>query len=115
MRCYQEVLRGWPDCWAAIFQLATILYHVGQLGNAELLFRRVLRAFAVLETLDDRTRPLVADTFYNLGLVVQERGQLREAVRCYLAALEMQSERSEVFVNLGTALLGLGQHDKAVE
>ena len=114
MAIYQEVLRKWPECWAATFQLGTILYRYGMLENAELLFRKVVTAFARAD-LTDQHKPLLADTFYNLTLVLQESGRLGEAVTTYLAAAEMGGERSEVFVNLGTALLGLGMHEKAIE
>lgn len=115
MAIYQDILRREPNYWPAIFQLGTVLLQFGMRDLAEQMFLRALRAFAAMDKPEEKLPQLLADTYYNLGLTVQESGRLASAVQYYLAAIEVVPGRSEAYVNMGTALLGLGRHEMAVE
>ena len=58
--------------------------------------------------------PKDADTHNNLGLALQNLGQLEGAVASYRRALEITPDSVVVNYNLGNALKDLGQVDKAV-
>ena len=55
-----------------------------------------------------------AQAHYNLGIALQDLGQLDEAVASYRRALKISPEYAEAHGNLGTTLKDLGQLDEAV-
>jgi tetratricopeptide (TPR) repeat protein len=51
----------------------------------------------------------------NLGTIVEERGQLEEAIRHFRESLRLQPLQPEAYNNLGSALRSLGELDAAAE
>ena len=58
--------------------------------------------------------PNDAEAHNNLGLTLQERGRLDEAVASYRRALQIKPDYAETHSNLGNVLKGLGRLDDAV-
>jgi protein O-GlcNAc transferase len=78
-------------------------YKAGDIGQAEQIFRDVLR--------EDPENPTV---LYLLGTACQVQGKLDEAVTNYERALQLRPDYSEVHNNLGVAHASLGRWADAV-
>jgi hypothetical protein len=101
---YKRILTQRPDFTPAIYLSGIAAHQQREYRLAELLFQRVI-ALA----------PRYADAYYNLALTLQIVGRIEEALRWYLAALELNPDSAPAWVNSGTALLALGDVPKAVE
>ena len=55
----------------------------------------------------DWIAPELAEAYYNLGLVHQAQGNLKEAVKCYRRAIEIDQDHHQAHFNLGCAFTNL--------
>jgi predicted TPR repeat methyltransferase len=84
------------------FALATERHRLGELDDAELVYRTLLKRW-----------PDHADVLSQLGVLEHQRGRHDEALALLRRALERAPERSGIWNNLGTVLLRLKQVDEA--
>jgi tetratricopeptide (TPR) repeat protein len=56
-----------------------------------------------------------AEAENNLGLALEERGEVKEATKYFNRALQLNPDFAEAHSNLGTALVGLGEPQKALQ
>jgi tetratricopeptide (TPR) repeat protein len=78
---------------------------------------RQTQAYRDLETLWRDTLAKNPDSWLahdNLGVVVQERGELDEAIRHFRRSLEIEPHQHEAYNNLGNAMRTRGELDEAV-
>ncbi|MFQ5424959.1 MAG: tetratricopeptide repeat protein [Phycisphaerae bacterium] len=61
-----------------------------------------------------RRRPNHADLHYRLGLLLRNRGQLDDAIRCFRKAVEINPSYMKALIKLGLALNEAGLTDEAV-
>ena len=61
-----------------------------------------------------RHRPNMADTHYNLGVLLHNRRRLEEAVSAYRAAIRFRPKLAVAYLNLGIALSDLGRKSEAM-
>ncbi|OIQ86705.1 beta-barrel assembly-enhancing protease [mine drainage metagenome] len=123
-----------PD---ALYQRALSLHHMGQLDEAEVLYRRLLSFFpnqpevlATLGTLSAqqgrheegirqfeqslKISPRQPIALYNLGAELQKLSRLEEALACYDKAIALHSTDVDMHLNRGNTLKDLGRHDEAL-
>ncbi len=62
----------------------------------------------------NKTIQYSANVYYNLGLDLQNRGQLNEAISCYQKAVELNPNDFEAYNNLGLAMQCKGEINKAI-
>jgi tetratricopeptide (TPR) repeat protein len=138
-----EALRGQEDEVPVLWKLANLYHHTRQYDLAKLYAERVLdlvddsedRALVFLalgqlsEMADElgkaevcyrnviRLNPREPSTAYlahnNLGFVLNQRGEFREAEKWCRRAIEIESRRHNAHKNLGVALQGQGVHPEA--
>jgi Tfp pilus assembly protein PilF len=84
-------------------KLAVAHHQAGRLGEAEALYRRVLRAL-----------PTQADALHLLGVVAHQRGQHEEALDLISRAIAVNATKAEFHINHGSALQALGRSDDAI-
>ena len=90
LRCYERALAGRPDLADAHNNLGRVLHDLGrELAVAESHYRIAL-------CLD----PEVALYWFNLGVVVEDRGQVAEAIAHYEQALALDPAFSDAHFNL---------------
>lgn len=134
--CHGRLDAQGPPSLARV-QRALQLHRQGQLGEAERLYRDILRedpdhAIAThylglaawhrgdrieAERLMRAALALdgsVPDFHGNLGLLLRDTGRLDEAIACHRKALEVDPGWLEAFSNLGLALEAAGRSDEAV-
>jgi tetratricopeptide (TPR) repeat protein len=58
--------------------------------------------------------PRNADPYINLGTILQEKGQMNDAIKYYEKALELKPKNAVVHYNLGSAYHKTGQLEKAI-
>ena len=56
----------------------------------------------------------LVEAYYNLGVALQEQGELEEAVICYQKALELNANYGEVYLNLGKIYQQKNKYEEAV-
>ena len=118
-------------------QLAFEHYKTGDLQQAELLYKDILKkqpnnvdvlcllgisSFQLGEN-DSAIKhfkkaleldPNLADAHYNLGIILQDKGQLDEAITCYQKAVQIDPAFALAYNNLGNAFQDKGQLDEAI-
>ena len=62
-----------------------------------------------------KLQPDYFDALYNLGLLLQETGQVSEAIACYEQALRVNPESADAWNNLGVAHHSAAQSDRAMD
>lgn len=102
--CYRLVLAHDGPSAELCFQIAELLYRVGNVSGA------CERYFMAVE-LDSH----YVEARANLGCVLNELGQNELAVAVFKGALELHSEYSDVHHHLAQVLDDLGRHDEARE
>jgi hypothetical protein len=101
---YASILQRHHDFIPAFFGAGIAYYQLREYAKGKACFERVLRAL-----------PLHANTHYNYGVLLQETGDLEGACQHYRTALGVHPHFHEAATNLGSALLGLGQPEAAIE
>ncbi|MEJ7599805.1 MAG: tetratricopeptide repeat protein [Kofleriaceae bacterium] len=90
IRCYERALAGCPDLADAHNNLGRVVHDLGrELALAESHYRLAL-CFA----------PGVALYWFNLGVVVEDRGRVAEAIVAYEQALTLDASFSDAHFNL---------------
>jgi len=89
---------------AQIFVEAVRRHQAGQTTEAEALYR-------VIPILN----PLHAEASYNLGVLLQTRGDLNEAAEAYRHTIALRPDFVGAYSNLGTVLQDVGRGDAAIE
>ena len=84
--------------------MAGKLFNEGKLVQAEKVCRQILQA-----------RPSDADAHNILGVVLNARGQTKEAIEALRKATTLQPKAASVFANLGEVLRQAGETDAAAE
>ena len=120
-----------------LFDLAVRYHQVGDLRQAEPLYRQILQAdpahadalhlLGILAYQSGRRqeavacirlaialKPTNAAFHYDLGIIHGEQGQATEAIDCYRSALRINPNHADAHNNLGNILKDLGQLDEAV-
>jgi tetratricopeptide (TPR) repeat protein len=87
-----------------MFQEAVRRHQLGQLAQAEALYRAIIAI-----------HPAPADASYNLGLLLQTDRRYPDAADAYRHAIALRPDYVEALSNLGTVLQELGRLDEAVE
>ncbi len=54
-----------------------------------------------------------AETYYNLGLAHNKKGELELAIKNYTKAIELKPDYADAYYNRGGAFLRLGEREKA--
>jgi tetratricopeptide (TPR) repeat protein len=84
-------------------QLAYEHYQAGNLQWAEEICREILKV-----------QPDNAHVYNNLGIILDKKGQIDEAITCYRSALQFDPTLFDVYYNLGNALKEKNQLDEAI-
>jgi tetratricopeptide (TPR) repeat protein len=87
-----------------LFQSALQLHRQGHLAQAEAIYQQILRKF-----------PNQADTLNALGMLLQQRGLISDAISNFRKALQADRHATHVYLNLGEALRVSGLLDDAWE
>nr|VZI45789.1 unnamed protein product [Spirometra erinaceieuropaei] len=75
---------------------------------------RRLEKSAYFSQLAIKQNPLMAEAYSNLGNVLKERGQLKEAIDNYRHALNIKPDFIDGYINLAAALVAAGDTESAV-
>ena len=89
---------------AGMFQEAVNRHRLGQLAQAEALYRAIIAI-----------HPAPADASYNLGLLLQTERRYPDAEIAYRHAITIRPDYVEALSNLGTVLQELRRFDEAIE
>jgi len=100
---YEDVLRMDPDHPEALQYLAALCFQSGNLGEAELFYKRAINA--------DAGSPVL---HANLGSVLHQLARYEEAVARYEMALAIHPAYAEAFYNLANSLHALQRFDVAI-
>ncbi|MCP4675744.1 MAG: tetratricopeptide repeat protein [Deltaproteobacteria bacterium] len=134
----EQAIQIAPDLIGARVARAQVLFDLGELNAAESELgevvernRWVAEAWDMLGLIETRRRdfgkaknhhiralslePYRASSHYNLGIALQESGQLKEAAAAYLAALRIDPRDAEAHNNLGLVYAGAGLYEQAAE
>ncbi len=101
--CYLKAIQLNPSMAPAFFNLGALYQQQELLEKATKMYRKSLAIEAEYP-----------EALTNLGAVCQLQGQLEEAEKCYRKALATHPT-AQTWLNLGTVLYGLGQHQNAIE
>lgn len=85
-----------------LHELGLVLYQLCQLGDAERVFRKIIRL-----------NPKVASAYANLGAILFQLNKLKEAKDYLNESLKQAPEIIETQVNLGLVQMGLGELTEA--
>jgi len=85
---YERALRMDPEMLDARVNFGRLLHEAGLLNEAESQYRQVLSA---------REHPLAA---YNLGVVLEDQGQVTESIQAYARAIAADANLAEAHYNL---------------
>lgn len=85
------------------FQHALSLHQRGQIGEAEQIYKTILR-----------TQPKYFDAIFALGIVYLQRKEFRAAEKQFGLAIRINPDNSPLHNNLGSALLGLSRPQEAL-
>jgi arylsulfatase A-like enzyme/Flp pilus assembly protein TadD len=99
---YKRVLAARPDDARALAGLALVALRQGRSNDARTYLEESKRA--------DPSNP---DVLRNLGVLYDEAGRTREAIACYLAALDLAPNALDLRFFLGRAYARLGRRDEA--
>ncbi|MGA2030947.1 MAG: tetratricopeptide repeat protein [Thermoguttaceae bacterium] len=95
---------GQTACLALLAVLAVLSWRQSRMyADAETLYRATLER-----------NPACWLAHSNLGLILRDRGQVKEAIAHFRRALEIEPDFPETWYNLGAALAGCGQVDEAI-
>ncbi|WP_445629182.1 tetratricopeptide repeat protein [Nostoc sp. DSM 114167] len=83
---------------AELFQLALQEHRANRLDTAEQLYRQVIEK-----------QPDYSEALYNLGMLLQQKGELQEAQKHLSAASQVQPNSVKIWFSLGNLLQGQGQ------
>jgi tetratricopeptide (TPR) repeat protein len=100
---FQNILEVNPENASALFYLASIEERIGNLEEAERIFKRLLTI-----------SPNYLDVHNHLGVIYHKKGKLDLALKEFELALD-QAEYSEVYYNLSVVYRLKGHPDKAVK
>jgi len=84
------------------FQLAIKHYQAGNLQQAEYIYREIIKI-----------QPNITDIHYHLGILLQDKGQIDEAITCYRKAIQL-NPFADTYYNLALAIQDKGQIDEAI-
>jgi tetratricopeptide (TPR) repeat protein len=101
-RCFEETLLLRPDSSDAVRGLAALALEEQRYEEA---FDWHKRLFELGEH--------APELYYNAGLICQKRGAARDAALFYRQALNEDPQFAEALLNLGHALMSIGQEDEA--
>jgi Flp pilus assembly protein TadD len=101
---YDHTLTVNPGSWYANNNLGTLLFEVGDYGQAEKYFRQAIAL-----------RPDFPEANNNLGLVLAGSGRGREAFAAYKKAIELAPGYSDPYGNLATLYRQRGMHQEAID
>jgi len=93
-----------PSIAAQVFVEAVRYHQTDQIAEAETLYRAIL----ILD-------PRHAEASYNLGVLLQTRGNLADAALAYRHAIALRPDFVGAYSNLGTALQDCGRLDEAID
>lgn len=82
---------------------AFIYFQEGNLQQAEHICREILKV-----------RPDIAEVYCNLGLILNQKNEIDEAITCYQKALQCNPNLFEAYKNLGIILQIKGHFDEAM-
>lgn len=134
----RKIIEAQPDYHPAYFQLGLIAAQVGKMGVAANMIgqaihidhnmfqyhRAVCEVFRRLGQVDKAIHhgrqaielaPEDSESYYNLGIALNDGGQFEEAVRSYEQALRLNPNHGLSANNLGSCYEKIGDEDKAVE
>ena len=83
------------------------------LGAANLRLRRLDAAIEGFQRASE-LKPADPDTHYNVGVALEEHGNLEEAIAAYQRALAIKPDYAEAHYNMGNALKDQGEVDEAI-
>jgi predicted TPR repeat methyltransferase len=86
------------------FQNAILLHQQGRLGEAERLYRTVLK-----------TEPCHSGALHHLGVIHAQQGKLEDAIELIRRSLMNDSQSTEAWSDLGVALETANRHAEAVQ
>lgn len=104
---FREAVRLSPWDQAALNGLQRALREDGQEQEADEVKKKLAELLRAKDKSDQNS--LIAVRLNNEGAVLEKAGSLREAVEKYRQASELDPEHNGIRVNLGVALLPLGQ------
>ncbi len=100
----------------SLIQIAVQKHQLGQLDEAELLYKQLLKLLSQYvseqDSLEDRYRSIVIG---NLGSIFEQQGKLEAAVEYYQQALRFKPGYAEAYYNLGNVLEKQGKLEAAVK
>lgn len=102
-RAFEEALALEPDMYQAHLGLAHCLEKIGELDKAEVHARRA------------RDLSPCEETWFRLGHVLQEQGELERARHCYVKTLACNPRCVVALNNMGVLYMNEGQLDDAAE
>lgn len=107
MARFREALSAAPDDPAALSELGLTALRQKDYQTAEAATRKAIDASSSAPASDDKTR-LRAASFYNLGLLLEERGDRPKALAAYAASLSARQNRTvrERLIGLDLAAAG---------
>ena len=70
---------------------------------------------AQFSTLAIKQNPMLAEAYSNLGNVLKEKGQLKEALANYRHAVKLKPDFIDGYINLAAALVAAGDLEGAVQ
>ena len=104
LQVLDQVLEREPHSWEALQQRAFVLYRQGKLEAAKDVYTTLIRNF-----------PLMAPTYYNLGVLFWEQAHLDEAFACFSEAIRLQPQALDAYIARGKVLFAQGNFAAALE
>lgn len=100
----------------SLIQLAVQKHQLGQLNEAQSLYKQVLQIEPqVLDEQDTFRNQYYPIAVSNLGTIFEQQGELELAIEYYEQALELKPDFGEVYYNLGNVFLQQGKLEAAIE
>ena len=101
--CYRRVLAAQPDHADALHLLGVIVHKMRNDDRGIELIRHAIQRNGKNPTY-----------FYNLGVALNDKGKLDEAIAAYRAAIAVKPDFADAHCNLGAALKDQGKLDQAI-